>query len=115
MPMLLLAAAAAGPLAAAKPPRLEDMDYDKARAVILGFGWKPFPGACEGAASASTCRRYPEVDYCQLTGRGMCGMSFQKDARCLLLTTVESPPGSGGSTVVIKVSFQRRRCSGGGK
>jgi len=55
---------------ATKPAKLEGMDYDKARTVILGYGWKPFPRGCGGLVDASTCARYPELGYCQGTGRG---------------------------------------------
>ena len=109
--MLLLAVnqtAAARPRNAAN---LEDMEYDEARAIILGYGWRPFPGECQGAVDRSTCALYPELGYCQLTHRGYCTMTFAKDNRCLILTTVESPPGQGGYTVVVDVFFRRRPCS----
>jgi hypothetical protein len=102
-------AAVARPVA--KPAKLEGMHYDKARAVILGYGWKPFPGECGGPpVEKSTCARYPELGYCQGTGRGFCGMTFSKGDRCLHLTTVESPPGQGGYTVVYEVHFGRGSC-----
>ena len=95
---------------ATKTAKLEGMDYDKARTVVLGYGWKPFRRGCGGLANESTCARYPEVGYCQGTGRGFCGMTFTKESRCLYLTTVESPPGQGGYTVIYDVRFSRGLC-----
>ena len=95
-----------------KQVKLEGMDYDKARAVILGYGWKPFPGECAGPPiDKSICGFYPELGYCQGTGRGYCGMTFAKENRCLILTTVESPPGRGGYTVITDVFFRPGPCS----
>lgn len=94
-----------------KPARLEGMAYDEARSVILDYGWTPFPGECGGPpVTESTCARYPELGYCQGNGRGFCGMTFMKANRCLYLTTVESPPGGGGYTVVYGVRFVRESC-----
>lgn len=95
---------------ATKPAKLEGMDYEKARAVILGYGWKPFPRGCGGLADEATCARYPELGYCQGTGRGFCGMTYMKKDRCLFLTTVESPPGRGEYTIVYEVHFGREPC-----
>lgn len=92
------------------PARLEGMDYDNARSVILGFGWTPFPGQCGGPpVDEPTCARYPELRYCQGNGRGFCSMTFMKADRCLTLTTVESPPGQ-GYTIVLHVQFDRGSC-----
>ena len=54
-------------------------------------------------------RRYPELGYCQGTGRGFCGMKFSKPDRCLFLTTVESPPGQ-GYTVIFEAGVSRGAC-----
>ena len=98
--------------ATTKPAKLEGMEYGKARSVILGYGWKPFPRECGGpSVKKSTCARFPELEYCQGIGRGFCGMTFTKGNRCLSLTTVESPPGQGGYTVVHDVAFAQRACS----
>ena len=91
--------------------KLEDMAYDEARAVILGHGWKAFPDKCGGPpVDAATCARYPELGYCQGTGRGQCGMKFTKADRCLFLSTVESPPG-GGYTVITEAIVAHGPCS----
>ena len=115
LPVVLLATgnpAAAGSVAA--PARLEGMDYDNARVVILGYGWTPFPGQCAGPpVDESTCERYPELRYCQGNGRGFCTMIFMKANRCLSVGTVESPPGRGGYTIVHAVHFSRRSCQRG--
>lgn len=108
--VLLLASSPVIAGSATKPAKLEGMDYDQARTVILGYGWKPFPRGCGGLVDESTCVRYPELGYCQGTGRGFCGMTFMKGGRCLYLTTVESPPGQGGYTVVYEVHFGRGSC-----
>ena len=93
------------------PARLEGMDYDNARSVILGYGWTPSPGECGGPpVDESTCARYPELRYCQGTGLGFCSMVFMRTDRCLYVTTVESPPGRGGYTAVHYVRFRRRPC-----
>jgi len=113
LPIVLLATGNPAVAASAtRPARLEGMDYDTARSVILGFGWTPFPGGCGGPpVHEATCARYPELGYCQGNGRGFCGMTFTKPDRCLYLTTVEAPPGQGfGYTVVYDVHFARRSC-----
>jgi hypothetical protein len=96
---------------AMRPARLEGMDYDHARSVILGYGWTPFRDECGGiTVTESTCARYPELRYCSGTGRGFCAMKFTKADRCLYLTTVESPPGCGGYTIIHHVQFRRSAC-----
>lgn len=81
--------------------KLEEMHYPKARAAILRHGWKPFRDECGGPpVDEATCARYPELGYCQGTGRGQCGMKFTKKDRCLFLTTVESPPGRGYTVII---------------
>ncbi len=91
--------------------RLEGMDYESARTVILGYGWKPHPTESGGPdVKQSISSHYSELGYCQGTGRGECGMTFTKDARCLFVATVESPPGQGGSTIVIEATFAKHPC-----
>lgn len=93
------------------PARLEGMNYDEAKSIIIGFGWKPFVTECGGPpVDHATCARYPELGYCQGVERGFCGMTFTKADRCLHVTTVESPPGQGGYTVVYRVHFSRGAC-----
>jgi hypothetical protein len=85
------------------------MNYADARILVLSYGWKPFRSQCGGAASPATCARYPELRYCQLTGQGLCTMTFAKPDRCLILTTAESPPGQ-GYTAVTDVFFREGSC-----
>lgn len=107
--LMTSSAVVAGPTT--KPAKLEGMKYDEARLVIMGFGWTPFPSECGGPpVDEGTCARYPELGYCQGNGRGFCSMAFAKPDRCLLLTTVESPPGQGGYTVILDVGFHRGSC-----
>lgn len=91
-----------------KAPKLEGMAYDKARAVILRYGWKPFPRGC-GWPEKSVCTRYPELTACQGISPGYCGMTFVKDERCLFVTTLESPPG-GDDTWIVQVTFRHGPC-----
>lgn len=96
----------------ATPAKLEGMNYDEARSIITGFGWKPFATECGGPpVDQATCARYPELGYCQGNGRGFCGMTFAKADRCLYVTTVESPPGAGRYTIIYNVRFDRGACS----
>lgn len=98
-------------MAAPRAPKLEGMNYDKARTVVLGYGWRPFPGPCGGPpVDEATCKRYPELRYCQGVSPGYCNMMFTKGKRCLRLTTLEAPPGSHDDTWVTDVSFYRERC-----
>lgn len=92
--------------------RLEGQDYNKARAQILKFGWTPVKGECIGpGVSSQICARYPELDICRFTGNGACTMTFSRPRRCLVITTTESPPGTGGSTVVRDVTFLGQPCA----
>lgn len=109
---LLMTASAAIAGATTKPAKLEGMNYDEARSVVIGFGWKPFATECGGPpVDKATCTRYPELGYCQGNGRGFCGLTFAKAHRCLYLTTVESPPGVGASTIIYNVRFDRGACT----
>jgi len=100
-------------LSARKTVRLEGMKYPKARQVILGHGWKPFPGDCTGPdVDDRICRRYPEIDNCTGVGVGLCSMKFTKKDRCLILLTVGSAPQVGypSDTAIQEVTFSRGRC-----
>jgi hypothetical protein len=98
-------------MAAARAPKLEGMKYEKARAVVLGYGWKPFPGPCGGApVDEATCKAYPELRYCQGVSPGHCEMMFTRQGRCLFLTTLESPPGADDDTWITEVAFSRKPC-----
>jgi hypothetical protein len=106
---LLLADSTATFARSHKSPKLEGLDYDKARAIILGYGWTPFAGQCQG--DATTCKRYPELHYCQGVSPGYCDLKFAKDKRCLILTTLESPPGTSKDDTWVKdVTFHRGPC-----
>jgi hypothetical protein len=108
--MLLLADSGLAAAPASKAPKLEGMAYDKARALILGYGWKPFPRGC-GWPEESVCARYPELGVCQMVSPGACGMTFSKGNRCLFIATLESPPGtSRDGTWVTDVTFRREPC-----
>lgn len=80
--------------AGADDRRLEGMDYNEARKIIVGeYGWTPQQGACEGAgAIAESCRSFPEVETCSGTGLGLCTMFFSRLKRCLLIATIGGPP-----------------------
>jgi hypothetical protein len=52
-----------------KHPKLEGMRYEKARALILSYGWKPFAAGCEWPEK-SVCVRYPELGVCQMVSPG---------------------------------------------
>ena len=111
LPILLLLASTNETMArSAKASNLEGMDYDRARSLILSYGWTPFRGDCNGV-DENTCARYPEVGNCQMVSPGYCDMSFTKDKRCLIVVTLESPPGaSRGETWVKNVTFLRMPC-----
>lgn len=99
---------AASPLANHR--KLEGMQYDEARAIILAYGWKPFAGGCEWP-QPSVCARYPELGACQMVSPGACGMTFSKGNRCLFIGTLEAPPGtSKGDTWVTDITFRREPC-----
>ena len=87
----LLVASDAAASRSSGPAKLEGMEYDKARSVILGLGWKPFPGECNGVPE-ETCKKYPEIKSCQGVAPDYCAMSFAKQASCLSVLTLEAPP-----------------------
>jgi hypothetical protein len=105
--MLLLADGSAAVARSTKAPKLEGMGYDRARNLILRYGWKPFPGECSGVESV-TSARYPELNNCQGVSPGYCDMTFSKKNRCLIVVTLESPPGTSKDDTWIKdVMFRR--------
>ena len=111
LPLLLLLTSGSETLAGSRnPPKLEGMGYDKARNLIMRYGWKPFPGECTGV-DKDTCARYPELGNCQGVSPGYCDMSFAKDHRCLIVVTLESPPGTSKDDTWVKdVTFRRQPC-----
>ena len=77
---------------APQPKRLEGMIYVDAREVILGMGWRPLDGPCEGIMGEKICAQFPEIDNCSGTGLGFCDMHFARGKRCLTVITVGGPP-----------------------
>ncbi|MEQ1496334.1 MAG: hypothetical protein ABL912_11335 [Novosphingobium sp.] len=106
-------AMAGGAQASSKTPRLEGMQYDQARTIILGYGWRPLIGRCGGGvADSGICSRYPETGYCTLTGFGYCTMVFIRGKKCLTLLTVGGPMFDRRSETTVKdVTFSRAPCS----
>lgn len=97
-----------------EPAKLEGMAYNRARDIILKFGWKPLPGGCGGGAlNDEACRRFPEIGNCSGTGVGFCDMTFVRQSRCLTLVTFGGAPigPNGGDTVIRDVMFGRGPCS----
>lgn len=78
----------------------------------MSMGWKPVLGHCGGGgAGEDTCRVYPEVGYCALTGYGYCSMDFQRRNRCLAILTRGGPPrGAPGEPTVHEVIFSKAPC-----
>lgn len=101
------------PSAAGRPARLEGMEYLKARKIILGYGWKPFRGECNGPdVDSGTCQRYPEIDDCTGVGIGLCAMTFARGNLCLHVVTVGGAPhDEPGDTAVRHLTFRRGRCT----
>lgn len=102
------------PAAAPKPARLEGIPYARARTIILGYGWKPLPGYCEGGGTSdSICGQFPEIGNCSGTGVGFCDMTFIRNERCLTLVTVGGAPAIGEESepVIRDVEFSRGPCS----
>ena len=101
------------PAAGADDRRLEGMAYDEARGIVLGYGWAPLPGRCDGpGVTKGTCERFPETETCSGTGVGLCTMRFAKPERCLTLVTVGGPPAStaDGEPTVRDVTFGEGPC-----
>ena len=91
-----------------RPIRLEGMNYDAARRIILSYGWAPAPGPCYGLAER-LCGSYPELETCSCCDRAPCAMLFIRRNRCLTVGTEGSPPPS-RDTQVVDVSFRRHHC-----
>ena len=104
-----LPAAQAAP---AKPIKLEGMEYNKARQIILGYGWKPLRGACTGGgADTKICAPFPEIDDCSGSGQGYCGMNFVKLNQCLIIVTTGGAPHlHTGDTHIDGVMFRHGAC-----
>jgi hypothetical protein len=94
------------------PTKLEGMDYNEARKIILAMNWVPLTGPCEGVADDQTCRRFTEIGNCSGTGLGFCDMHFERRGRCLTITTVGGPPDGeiDGEPAVRDVQFSRAPC-----
>jgi hypothetical protein len=94
------------------PTKLEGMDYNEARRVVLAMGWVPLTGACEGLMDEQTCRRFTEIGNCSGTGLGFCDMHFQRRGRCLTIITVGGfPDGEIDEEPVVRdVQFSRAPC-----
>ena len=99
-------------VAAKKPVRLEDVEYLKARQIILSYGWVPVPGNCGGPdVDDHVCSTYPEVGNCTGVGIGFCDMTFRKANRCLRLVTIAgAPQDEPGDTEVREVTFSKGAC-----
>jgi hypothetical protein len=95
-----------------RPPRLEGMDYLRARRIILGYGWQPVTGPCSGV-SESDCASFPEIDSCSCCGLAPFGMFFRRRNWCLLVSTIGASPviGRESDTTVTNVHFRRGHCS----
>lgn len=100
------------PVLGRKPIELEDMEYLRARKIILSYGWVPVPGECGGPdVDDHTCTTYPEVGNCTGVGIGYCNMTFKRGKQCLSLVTVGgAPQDEPGDTKVRDVRFSRNQC-----
>lgn len=99
--------------APAKAAKLEGLTYQRARKVILGYGWRPFPPARRGlSVGARTGADFPEIGECSGVDPGYCGMTFSLGSECLYVVTRGGPPEGGveGDTHVDHVSFRRGPC-----
>lgn len=90
-------------------PRIDSMPITKARAALIGAGWKPVD---HGAIDQRTDPREQtlvkmgvvEVDSCSGTGFGYCGFDYRRPGAALSVTTV----GESGDPVVSYHSVQCR-------
>jgi hypothetical protein len=100
------------PVPAKKPTKLEDMEYLRARKIILRSGWVPVLGECRGPdVNDHTCATYPEVGNCTGVGIGYCDMTFRRGEQCLYLVTIGgAPQDKPGDTEVRDVRFSRGQC-----
>lgn len=73
------------------PKKLAHMDYFLARKAIVKDGWKPVSGPCE-QVSEEECAQFPEIDACSGVAPGYCALAFQKQDRCLYVTTTGGWP-----------------------
>lgn len=105
------------PAAAKNAIRLENMEYLKARKIILGYGWAPVAGSCQGPdVDHHTCATYPEIDNCSGVGIGYCDMAFRRGRQCLYLITIGgAPQDEPGDTEVRDVRFSRNGCAQGSR
>jgi hypothetical protein len=95
------------------PPRLEGMDYRRARRIILSYGWQPVTGPCFGV-TVDECASFPEIDSCSCCGQAPCGMFFRRRNWCLLVSTIGASPvarRAESDTNVTNVYFRRGHCS----
>ena len=109
---VLKAQAAASP-APSDDRKLEGMDYNEARRIVLDYGWAPEPGRCEGpGVTAAVCETFPETDSCSGTGLGRCVMRFARPGRCLTIGTIGGPPAPeiDGEPSVEGVGFTTGAC-----
>ena len=97
--------------ATSAPMKLEGMGYQRARKVILGYGWKPVSANCYGI-NKKTCAQFPEIQSCSGVDPGYCGMIFARKDRCLYIGTSGGPPENleEGDTHVTSVTFHAGPC-----
>jgi hypothetical protein len=73
-------------LGAIQSVKLEGMAYQKARKIILSYGWRPLSGSpCR--TDGDVCVRFPEIAVCSDVAPGYCAMAFTNQKRCLYVTT----------------------------
>ena len=108
---LCLAILLANP-ASSEPLKLEGMGYQKAREVILSYGWRPDPSNCYGTGE-KICPRFPEIQNCSGVDPGFCNMVFTKSGRCLYIVTSGGAPegAEDRDTHVTRVSFGASPCA----
>lgn len=113
LPVLFLAESGVAASRPAKHSKLEGMSYNKARAMILAYGWKPLAHKCM-QVEPSVCARYPEIEICQMISPGTCEMEFSKSNRCLSIEAIEGPPDPAiNHTRVTRVDYYQMPCSTG--
>jgi hypothetical protein len=93
--------------------KLEDMRYTLARRIILGYGWTPLLGPCEGQVDTGTCAHYPEIGNCSGVFPGYCDMNFVEKNRCLYVLTIGGQPPVGDESSdarIERITFQHGPC-----